>query len=53
MLYHVLILSEVDTTPVTYHVLVNALDGSVRDRKKKNENASYLNIVFPMTKKEY
>jgi len=35
VLYHVVILSEVDTTPVTYHVLVNALDGSVVRSEKE------------------
>jgi TonB family protein len=33
--YRVVILSEVDTTPVTYHVLVNALDGSVVRSEKE------------------
>jgi len=42
--YRVVILSEVDTTPVTYHVLVNALDGSVvrsEKEERKRELVEY------------
>lgn len=42
--YHVVILSEVDTTPVIYHVLINALDGSVvraEKEERKRERSEY------------
>lgn len=42
VLYHVVILSGDETTPVTYHVLVNALDGSVvrADKEERRRERS-------------
>jgi TonB family protein len=52
VLYHVVILSEVDTAPVTYHVLVNALDGSVvRSEKEEGKRERSENPISDNEKK--
>src|SRR5262245_17131422 len=51
VLYHVVILTEAEGTPVTYHVLVNAVDGSVvraekEERKREGDEEAAAKYAF-------